>query len=349
MKRIWFVPLALSLLVLPCRAQWEAQEGGTKARLRGLSVVSRQVAWVSGTGGACLRTTDGGKTWIPRSVPSAASLDFRDVHALDVDTAYLLSIGAGELSRVYKTSDGGSTWTLQHQNRDPKVFLDAIAFWDADHGLALGDPVDGRFVILSTDDGGQRWTPAPRGAMPPALPGEGAFAASGTCLVVLGDQDAWFGTGGAAVSRVFRSFDRGRSWTVHETPIRAGVPSAGIFSLAFRDAKRGVAVGGDYKAPDVARTNVALTVDGGQTWSLPRDTRPAGYRSAVAFVPGAGGPTLIAVGPTGTDVSTDDGKTWKGLGAPGFDAVGFAAVDAGRAVGDGGRIARFEGPLPGGR
>src|SRR5262245_3331338 len=140
----------VALLVVLCSfsgvsARWTAQESGTKARLRGLCVVSTEVAWACGSGGAFLRTTDGGKNWTAGTVPGAASLDFRDVQAFDERNAYLLSIGGGEQSRISKTSDGGATWATMYVNRDPKVFLDALAFWDADHGLVLGDPVDGRF------------------------------------------------------------------------------------------------------------------------------------------------------------------------------------------------------------
>ena len=199
--------------------------------------------------------------------PTPSGLDFRDIQGFNDRVATLLSIGPGELSRIYRTADGGASWALQHTNRDPKGFLDAIAFWDADHGLALGDPVDGRFVILTTDDGGRTWSRIADAGMPEALPGEGAFAASGTCLVTQGHSNAWFGTGGGASARVFRSTDRGRTWTVASTPVRAGSPSSGIFSLAFRDADHGVAVGGDYKSLADKTANLALTDDGGRTWS----------------------------------------------------------------------------------
>jgi photosystem II stability/assembly factor-like uncharacterized protein len=343
MKRSWLAPLALSLIAHPSSAQWVPQQSGTNARLRGLSIVSRDVAWASGSGGTCLRTTDGGTTWAARPVPGASSLDFRDVHAVDAGIAYLLSIGAGEASRIYKTADGGRTWRLQATNRDPKGFLDALAFWDADHGCALGDPVEGRFAILTTDDAGNDWKRPSGEGMPPARPGEGAFAASGTCLVTRGDRNAWFATGGANVSRVFRSSDRCQTWTVHETPIRAGTPSSGIFSLAFWDANHGVAVGGDFKKPEESGGSVALSIDGGRTWTPARGTQPAGYRSGVAVVPGTPGPILVAVGPTGADLSTDGGENWQRLGRTGFDAVGFAGPDAGWAVGEDGRIARFNG------
>jgi photosystem II stability/assembly factor-like uncharacterized protein len=317
---------------------WAIQEGGTRARLRGVSVVSRQVAWASGSQGTCLKTSDGGTTWRKLLVPDSAGLDFRDVQGIDDRMGYLLSIGPGELSRIYKTLDGGTNWSLQHINRDPKGFLDAIAFWDADHGLALGDPVDGRYVILTTEDGGRTWSKVADAGMPEALPGEGAFAASGTCLIVQGSTNAWFGTGGGASARVFRSTDRGRTWAVANTPIRAGNPSSGVFSVAFRDAENGLAVGGDYKMADDPTGNLASTVDGGRTWSLVEKSRPAGFRSAVAFGPER---SVVAVGPSGSDVSKDGGQTWSRLGKIGFHALGFAE-GVGWGVGEEGRIGKIE-------
>jgi photosystem II stability/assembly factor-like uncharacterized protein len=342
--RVKLVGMALIAVLLPdesSRDQWIAQASGTRARLRGLCVVDSRVVWASGAQATVLRTTDGGRTWQARPVPGGPDLDFRDIHAVDDRTAYTLSIGEGEKSRIYKTDDGGNTWTLRYINRAPRGFLDALAFWDSDHGLALGDPVDGRFVVLTTDDGGETWRPSPTGGMPPSLPGEGAFAASGTCLVVAGDGHAWFGTGGAKASRVFRSTDRGRTWTVHETPVRAGTPSSGIFSLAFGDRDRGIAVGGDYKEPGPASDVVALTADGGRTWRSPKGPGPRGYRSAVAGLPAARATVLVTVGPTGSDWSRDGGESWMQLGEMGFHAVGFAG-EAAWAVGEDGRIARLD-------
>ncbi len=337
--RITLAMIAVLAWAQAVEAQWVSQHSGTESRLRGLSVASETVAWASGAGGTVLRTADAGATWRRRAVPDAEALDFRDIEALDDRTAHALSIGEGELSRIYRTTDGGETWSLRHLNRDPKGFLDALAFWDADHGLALGDPVGGRFVILATDDGGETWGRVDAGGMPEALPGEGAFAASGTCLVVQGDRNAWFGTGRG---RVFRSTDRGRTWTAHETPIRAENPSSGVFSLAFWDPDHGVAVGGDYQDPARAGNVVAVTSDGGRTWRAPTGPGPGGYRSAVAHLPGSDGPTLVAVGPSGTDWSRDGGATWSKLDDSGFHAVDFARARAGWAVGEDGRIARFD-------
>lgn len=328
-------------------AQWVAQSSGTSVRLRGVSAVSRKVAWASGDKGTFARTVDGGRTWRSGVVPGAAELDFRDIEAFDAQTAYLLAIGSGEKSRIYKTTDGGERWALQFTNSSPQAFFDAMAFWDKDHGIALSDPVDGRFVIINTDDGGATWRQMPAAGMPPALKGEGAFAASGTCLIVRGKNNVWFGTGGGTEARIFHSSDRGRTWTVSTTPLLSGRPPTGIFSIAFTDDRRGVIVGGDYEKENDATNNAAITIDGGRTWRLLADSRPAGYRSCVVYVKGTTRPTLLAVGPSGSDYSLDDGRSWTNVSGMGFHSVSFAgATDAGWAVGEKGLIAKYAGTAP---
>ena len=314
---------------------WTLQTSGVDARLRGVSAVSRDVVWASGSGGTVIRTEDGGRTWRRLSVPDAASLDFRDIDATDAKTAYVLSIGPGDASRIYKTADAGATWTLQFRNADPKAFFDAMAFCDARRGFAFSDSVDGRFIVLRTEDGGARWTLLPSTPMPPAFEGEGAYAASGTNVVCRGDR-IWIGT---TAGRVLRSEDSGRTWAAVQTPVATG-PSAGIFSIAFRSDTHGVAVGGDYKNEAGAVDNAAVTSDGGRTWTLARGL--GGYRSAVAYVPPLGR-TLLATGPSGSDISTDDGRTWTPIPGPGFHSVAFApGMSDGWAVGEKGLVARTE-------
>jgi photosystem II stability/assembly factor-like uncharacterized protein len=335
MRPFTLAALVLSLYVSAASAGWQRQTIGTDADFRGLSVVSASVAWVSGTKGTYGRTTDGGKTWSVGTVPEAGKLDFRDVEAFGESTAYLLSAGPGEASRIYKTTDGGKTWVLQFKNADPEGFFDAIAFWDENHGIAMGDAVKGRFQLIVTDDGGKNWKPLPRESLPQALPKEGAFAASGTCLVAHGENDVWLSTGGAKVARVFHSTNRGKDWAVSETPVVAGVESAGIFSIAFRDRDHGVLVGGDYRKPAETGANAAVTADGGKTWTLTAKQLP--YCSGVARAKDR----WVAVGTSGSHVSSDDGRTWQRLDRENYNSVAFTPAGEGWAVGPKGRIAKF--------
>jgi photosystem II stability/assembly factor-like uncharacterized protein len=315
--------------------QWQTQAIDTKADFRGLCVVSPKVAWVSGTQGTYGRTTDAGKSWSVGTVPDAEKLDFRDVKAFGDSTAYLLSAGPGDASRIYKTVDGGKSWSMQFKSADPAAFFDAMAFWGEKHGIALGDPIKGQYQLIVTTDGGANWKPLTAKNLPRALPGEGAFAASGTCLVVHGENDVWFATGGAKVGRVFHSGDRGENWEVNETPIVAGVESAGIFSIAFRDKQHGMIVGGDYRKPNEGGATAAITADGGKTWTALDKRLP--FRSAVAWAKDR----WVAVGTSGSHVSQDDGDTWKVLDQENYNSVGFTATGEGWAVGPKGRIAMF--------
>jgi photosystem II stability/assembly factor-like uncharacterized protein len=306
--------LLLSILILT--PDWTTQQTGVTARLRGLSAVSDRIVWASGSMSKVLRTADGGGTW-QRLTVTSDQLDFRDIDAIDGNTAYVLSIGNGPASRIYKTTDAGVTWQLQFKNEDPKAFYDAMAFWDATHGIAIGDSIDGQFCILITANG-RDWTRIPASSLPRALENEGAFAASGSNIALVGKNHAWIATGAAAKSRVLRTHDAGRTWQVVDTPLRGG-PSTGIFSIAFRDARHGIVVGGDYTKEREAIDNAAVTTDGGATWRLIKGL--SGYRSAVAYVPGT--KAIVAVGPSGADYSENDGETWTPITGPGFDTLSF--------------------------
>jgi photosystem II stability/assembly factor-like uncharacterized protein len=312
--------VSLGLLSVPAAPTWSPLSTGVGARLRGVSTVSERVAWASGTNGTVIRTSDGGATWQKLAIAGAEKLDFRDIDAVDERTAYALSIGAGELSRIYKTADAGLTWVEQFVNHDPKAFFDAMAFWDAKRGVVVSDAVDGQFVIMLTSDGGTSWARVPAGALPPALANEGFFAASGTNVTVTAPSHVWVGTGAASEARVLRSSDGGRTWALSKTPLDAG-PSAGIFSIAFSDQTHGIVVGGDYKAEAVPGNNAAVTADGGSTWTLVKGL--SGFRSVVAYWP-RDAVTIVAVGPSGTDVSSDRGRTWTPVAGAGFHAFSFA-------------------------
>jgi len=243
-----------------------------------------------------------------------------------------MSSGPGDQSRIYHTADGGQHWQLQLTNKNPKGFFDSIAFWDSKHGIVLGDPIPDsagklHFELLETDDG-ETWHEIPITALPEAIDGEGAFAASNSCIAILrgygnrgpsaleskpdpsnqksrkgetwksgpsGPRQApqsegalapaggniWFATGGK-VARVFHSPDRGEHWEVFDTPIVHGPESAGIFSIAFRNANEGVIAGGDYKQPNADGPNLAFTHDGGKTWQL-STIHPQAFFSAAAY------------------------------------------------------------------
>jgi photosystem II stability/assembly factor-like uncharacterized protein len=339
---MWMFVLTLLLGSSDNRPWWTVQNSGLDADLRGVSAVfsgmgnkKQYTVWASGSRGTVLRSDTEGSSWKQIEVPGAADLDFRDVEAVDPDTVYLISSGDGDKSRIYKTTDGGKHWTLEYSDKRAGFFLDALACDSPTHCLALSDPVEGKFLVLSTSDG-EHWKELPRESMPPALPKEGAFAASGTAIAIC-DHKIFFGTGGPA-ARVFRSENDGRSWTVSATPIASGgaASSGGIFSIACYGDDL-VAVGGDYKQPNDSEKTAIYSSDAGMTWHL-AETQPGGYRSAVGA---CSFQDFVAVGINGTDVSHDKGVHWQHTERLSLNAVGFHGGE-GWAVGPKGLIARFQ-------
>jgi len=344
----------------------ERQASGTAALLQAVSPVDENVVWVSGHRGTWGRTLDGGATWTTGVVPGADTLQFRDVHAHSADIAWLLSAGPGELSRIFQTMDGGASWTLQWTNEEPEGFYDCIDFWSAERGAVYGDAVGRELRVLYTVDGGTNWTRLAGSALPEALPGEGGFAASGTCLVAGDGGRGWVATGNAARARVLRTDDWGASWTVYDTPIPAG-EAAGLFSVSFRDSVTGVIFGGslappaDPAEPDdpaenvdpadaaagaVAPPRVAVSRDGGASWDLAGQPTFRGAIFGGAWVPDSEPAAMVAVAPTGAAWSIDSGTAWLALDSAAYWGLGFASPEAGWLVGPEGRITkiRFDRP-----
>jgi photosystem II stability/assembly factor-like uncharacterized protein len=297
------------------KLRWKPVPTGSDQQYRGLDAVDKRTAWVGGSAGEVLRTTDRGRTWEDVSPPDTEGLLFRDVEAESAHRASVMSIGPGDASRIYTTFDGGRSWRLAFVNEDADAFYDCMDFYPGGRrGLALSDPVDGKFRIAATDDFGRTWHVLPNTGMPAAVTGEFAFAASGTCLVISG-RDAWFASG-AAAARVFHSRDGGFTWSVTTAPIPSSA-NGGVFSLAFRNPRQGAMVGGDFLAPENGADASGFTRDG-DTWRPGGDL--SGYRSGVDWVSGARA-TLIAVGPTGSDVSYDGARSWTAFDDAPYDAV----------------------------
>lgn len=333
--RIGSLLLALAAFAPGAGAQWTQVQSGTNASFRGMSVVNQNVAWISGTGGTFESTSDGGKTWQAGTVPGAATFDFRSVQAFSLDTAILM-VSSQDTGLIYRTTDRGKSWHVQYRNVGKGVFFDGMAFFDSQHGFAVGDPMDGSFVILETRDGGQHWARIPAGRLPPSLPGDGAFAASSTSLVTCGRNDIWLGTGGAATARVYHSSDAGKNWSVVSTPISAGLAPAGIFSLACRDSKHLIAVGGNYSKPDPSKVTVAISDDGGATWSASSPDSATAFLSGVSYLGTPANPgAVLAVGTEGSALSTDFGRTWKRMDRLSLNAI--RPLGNGSALAAGGR------------
>ena len=337
----------LALLPLGVQAQWQPQAVATTTEFRSVHAVDSMTVWAGGRGGVFAHTRDGGHVWQTDTVPGATDLFFIGVHAASADTAVLLGTGfSTSTARIYRTTDGGRTWSERYRDDREGIFLDGVAFWDDGRGLAFGDPLDGAFVVLITSDGGATWEQLPGSRLPPPLAGEAAFAASGQAIVTGAGGRAWFGTGGGASARVYRTTDHGRTWQVAETPLAAGT-STGVFGLAFRDSLNGVAVGGNHEQRNQLTQNVIRTRDGGVTWTVQGASLPPGVRYGVTYVPGVAIPTIVAVGPSGSGYSYDEGITWTALDGEVANTVTFTDPRHGWALGIDGRIVRWKGELGG--
>jgi len=335
--------LLLIFFASPAAAQdWFVATTGWDTNLRAVSAARARdpqrhpapVIWAAGSNSRMLKSIDGGAHFRRYRIIMGIALDLRGIQAIDERVAYVMSSGSGKKSRIYKTTNGGGSWKLQFSDPRPAFFLDALVCISEKQCVALSDPVDGKFLLIATTDG-QHWKELPRDAMPPALPNEGAFAASGSCLAVFDQREIYFVTGGPA-ARVFHSPDLGLTWTVTNTPIASGNASSGVFSIT-RMGSALVVVGGNYSDVDKTDRAAAYSLDHGATWNLAAQAS-GGYRSAVAPLDGN---TLLAVGTNGEDISTDQGAHWTEAGDLNLNAIAVLDSTHAWAVGPEGTVARW--------
>lgn len=281
---------------------------------RGLSVVNDSIIWLSGSNGYVARSTNGGKTFDTLQLNSYSKLDFRDIEAFDEKTAVIVNVGSP--AYVLRTIDGGKEWTRVYLNLHKEIFFDGMDFWDSKKGIAFSDPINGKLFIITTNNAGKTWKEIPFKDCPQMQEGEAGFAASGTAIRTIGEGNVWIGTGGKA-AHVFYSSDYGDTWKKFSCPIIKGKETTGIFSLAFKDERTGIAVGGDYTMDTLRLQNCFLTFSGGTTWQAPF-TSPLGYRSCVEFISST---SLVTTGTSGTDVSVNGGRNWKNISRISFNVI----------------------------
>ncbi len=303
-------PLSFLIFLLaffPLQSQWRNLTTNSTASLRGLAAVSKKVCWASGSEGTVLRTTDGGETFrnVPPSYEKYKTLQFRDIHAFDQNSALIISAGLPAV--ILKTKNGGKTWTETYRNETQGVFFDAMDFWDSKRGMAFSDAPDDKLFIIETKDGGNSWQPLPDSNLPTVFEKQGGFAASGTCLKTFGESSVIIGLGNQAAT-VLISNDFGKSWETWYTTLDFGAPSKGIFSFDFKNENEGICVGGDYRADSLSKNTIAQTADGGRSWQLISHPAVSGkYRSCVKYLSDN---EIVAVSRTGTSFSKNNGKTW---------------------------------------
>lgn len=329
MKTIILLCITLSFSQTIFSQSVEILTSGQKTSIRGLSVVSDRVIWVSGSGGIVGKSTDAGLTWKWMTVKGFEKIDFRDIEAFDAQTAVIM--GIADPAYILKTVDGGENWKVVFENKTKGMFLDAMEFWNPLNGIVIGDPIDGKFFIARTYDGGESWMDLPKENYPLSDSGEACFASSGTNVRKLSKKEAVFVTGGLT-SHLIRKNHK------INLPIVQGTTSTGANSIAIKNFQTMMIVGGDFNAKDTIYKNCFITHTSGKTWIAP-DVPPHGYRSCVEYL---GGKKWITCGLNGVDYSIDEGKTFQWISKEGFHVVRKAK--AGKAVyfaGSGGRIGKL--------
>jgi len=297
--------------------------------LRGLSVVNNNLLWVSGSNGMVGRSLDAGKTWKWMKVKGYEKTEFRDIEAFDENTAVIM--GVAEPAYILRTADGGKTWNLVYENYTKGIFLDAMEFWNQQSGIIIGDPINGRFVIIRTFDGGKTWKNIPEHNNPVADSGEACFASSGTNIRKLNKSESVFVSGGLTS----HFFIRDKKILL---PLLQGKESTGANSIAIKNEKTMVVVGGDFLQKDSVKGNCAFTNDGGNTWHLPA-TSPSGYRSCVEYLSKR---KWITCGLNGVDITSDDGMNWQKISDESFNVCRKAKKGNAVYFAGNGQIGRLE-------
>ena len=302
---------------------------GSKASLRGLSVVTENIVWVSGSAGTVGRSVDGGKNWTWMTVKGFEKTDFRDIEAFDSTTAIIM--GIADPAYILKTTNSGQNWKVVFKDTTKGMFLDAMEFWNEQSGIVIGDPIGDKIFIARTFNGGDNWRSIPAANIPTADKGEAFFASSGTNVRMLNNAEAVFVSGGLLA----RLFIRDKKI---DLPILQGKESTGANSVAVKNKKCLIVVGGDFNAKDDTTKNCVITMDGGKTFTEPV-IGPHGYRSCVEYL---GKKSWVSCGLNGVDYSNDEGLHWSWISKDSFHTVRKAKK--GKAVylsGGGGRIGKL--------
>ena len=303
---------------------------GTKTSLRGLSVVSDKIIWASGSNGMITRSTDGGTSWKWFTVKGFEKNDFRDIEAFDSLTAVIMTVA--EPAFILKTVDGAETWKVVYENKTKGMFLDAMDFEDNKTGVVVGDPLTNKFFIAQTFDGGNTWQEDNKQIHAVADSGEACFASSGTNVRMLSKHAACFVSGGLR-SQLFVKDKR------IVLPILQGKESTGANSIAIKNKKTFIVVGGDFNTPDSTLKNCVISFNKGKIWMQPV-IAPHGYRSCVEYINKR---TWVSCGLNGVDYSTDNGNTWQWISKESFHVCRKAKKgDAVFLAGSNGKIGKLK-------
>lgn len=278
-------------------------------------IANDNTAWVltyDGTGGGITRdfakTGDGGTTWIPNTFNVPENLSPGDISAIDDMNAWVaLYDGTNGGGGIYRTSDGGETWIHQASAafNNSSSFCNGVQMFNANDGYCIGDPVNGEFELYLTNDGGENWTLIDGNNIPDPQSNEMGWTGV-NCAI---GNNAWFGT---STGRVYRSTDKGQTWTAHATG------QSNVSKISFADENNGVAICATYNQTTgtIQSWKLIRTTDGGETWEIiPVEDQ---YISDISAVPGKPGmyvgvKTSQTIEDNFSAYSLDYGTTWEML------------------------------------
>jgi hypothetical protein len=293
---------------LVSNAQWIDQptNGAQSRGVRYIDIVDSKTVWAvlyDGSGSNAniqeLYKTVDGQTWKKLVITTASgNYGVSNVSGIDTSIAYAAVYPASTSTAkqgVYRTTDGGYTWTkISGSHWGASSFIDGVYFWNAAEGFAFGDPVGGSFQIETTTDSGKTWVNAVTTV--PALNSSeygyvGVFDA-------YGDQ-VWLGTN---TGRILHSVDRGKNWTVAQTPL-TDIQEVKFFSPSWGFARQ---IDNQNSINDLVETT-----DSGATWHSVI-TSGDFYTAGFDMIPGTN--VFISTGAAqnanGTSYSTDSARTW---------------------------------------
>lgn len=259
--------------------------------LRQVDFASPTVAWGIQNGNLVL-TTDGGKDWklmaAATSVPTdfahiAIKDEFWKVVSLNDDSAIAL-----QGDSIIRTMDGGKSWNRVELS---DVAVSDFTFVDSDNGWLVGDirpagTPEWTPTLFSSKNGGRTWSKI-------KVFSEGSEAIGTWWNVWDKGGDVWI-----VGNPIFRSIDRGKTWTeiepcddIYGTAVRIG----------FMDELHGWLLTNQGSA-------FCVTRDGGSSW----ETRkfPEGLRDRSGLLQ-VSAEIFLAYGANGVFVTADGANTWE--------------------------------------
>lgn len=249
---------------------WTEKASNFTEASRGINqfvIIDNNNAWATaydGSGGGAnvqefTKTTDGGNTWTAGDInlgPATAGVGIGCIAAVDSNTAWVTGFPntAFDQKGIWKTEDGGATWNKQASAlyTDAAAFPNVVYFWDANTGFCQGDPTGGYFEIYTTTDGGANWVRTPSANIPDEQSGEYGYVRQ---IEVVGNR-LWYTTN---KGRIYRSDDKGLSFSVFQSPISDFGGTASSGNLSFWNANDGLLAS--------FQGGLWITHNGGETWT----------------------------------------------------------------------------------